>query len=101
MLDRIYVAESEIHGRGLFAATRIRPETYIGTYEGPTAKRNGKYVLWMQDGKREVGRRGLNILRYVNHARRPNAEFRDFDLFALRSIRPDEEITVHYGEDWA
>ncbi len=100
MLNCLYVAESEIHGKGLFSSERIRPQTYIGTYQGPEAQRNGKYVLWLEDEEGTVGRRGLNKLRYVNHSRRPNAEFRDFELYALRTIRPDEEITVHYGEDW-
>lgn len=101
MLDCIYVSESRIHGKGLFASARIRPQVYIGTYQGPRAQRNGKYVLWLEDEQGAQGRRGMNKLRYVNHSHRPNAEFRDFELFAVRMIRADEEITVHYGDDWA
>jgi len=95
--DRVYVAPSPIHGRGLFARARIPRGSYIGTYEGPTAQRNGKYVLWVtyEDGRIE-GRRGMNALRYLNHADQANAYFDGFDLYARRSIAVDEEITIHY-----
>ena len=58
----VYVAPSPIHGRGLFARQPIRKGRFIGTYEGPQAKRNGKYVLWVHgdDGVVE-GRRGMKI----------------------------------------
>lgn len=92
-----YVAQSPIHGRGLFAKTVIDSETYIGTYEGPEAKRNGSHVLWVYEDDGEViGRRGLNKMRYVNHSDEPNAEFDGFDLYTTRKIGPDEEITIDY-----
>ena len=77
----VYVAPSPIHGRGLFARRSIVKGTYIGTYEGPQAKRNGKYVLWIHDddGTLLEGRRGLNLLRYLNHSVEPNAEFDGFE----------------------
>jgi SET domain-containing protein len=92
-----YVAQSPIHGRGLFAKTEIDGATYLGTYEGPEAKRNGSHVLWVYEDDGEViGRRGLNKMRYVNHSDEPNAEFDGFDLYATRKIGPDEEITIDY-----
>lgn len=94
----VYVAASPIHGRGLFAREPIGAGVYVGTYEGPAAKRNGKYVLWVYEHDGRVhGRRGLNLLRYLNHSNRPNAEFEGFDLYTLRTIRIDEEITFDYG----
>ena len=33
-----YVAESPIHGRGLFARKKIKAETLIGIYEGPATQ---------------------------------------------------------------
>jgi SET domain-containing protein len=97
-----YIKTSPIHGRGLFARQRISRGRLIGTYEGPDATRNGKYVLWVleHDGTHR-GIRGRNALRYVNHCGQPNAEFRGADLFAIRVIGPDEEITIDYGPDWA
>jgi SET domain-containing protein len=47
------------------------------------------------------GRRGLNLLRYLNHAERPNAEFDGFDLYALKNIRAGEEITFNYSPNEA
>lgn len=94
----VYVAPSPIHGRGLFARQPIHKGSYIATYEGPKAKRNGKYVLWVHDEEGVVeGRRGMTLLRYLNHAERPNAEFDGFDLYAMKNIRPGEEITFNYS----
>lgn len=99
-LDVLQVAASPIHGNGLFASNRIKKGSFIGTYEGPTAKKNGKYVLWTEDedGNNE-GRRGINKLRFLNHSAKPNTEFDGYDLFALRSIKPEAELTFNYGWD--
>lgn len=93
-----YVAPSTIHGKGLFAKVRINKGTYIGTYKGPEAKKNGSHVLWVYDEEKDsvTGRRGLNKLRYLNHDDRPNAEFDGFDLYSLRTIKPGDEITIDY-----
>jgi SET domain-containing protein len=99
--ERVSVGESAIHGRGLFARAPIRRGGYIGTFEGPPALRDGRHVLWVEGGDGSLaGIRGRNELRFLNHSPRPNAEFRGADLYALRSIRMGEEITLHYGADW-
>jgi hypothetical protein len=95
--DSVFADASPIHGTGLFAAVPIAKGGYIGTYEGPEAKRDGKYVLWVhEEGRAPVGRRGMNLLRYLNHSDDPNAEFDGFDLYAIRPIQPDEEVTIDY-----
>lgn len=94
----VYVAPSPIHGKGLYARQTIRKGTFIGTYQGPQAKRNGSHVLWVYaEGEAPVGRRGMNMLRYLNHSDKPHAEFDGFDLYAVRTIAPDEEITINYN----
>ncbi|MES9994253.1 MAG: SET domain-containing protein-lysine N-methyltransferase [Candidatus Thiodiazotropha sp.] len=96
----VYKAPSKIHGNGLFAKVAIGRGDFIGTYQGPTARRDGTYVLWVfEDGKQAVGRSGRNLLRYLNHQDEGNAEFDGFDLYALSDIEPHEEITFDYG-DW-
>lgn len=98
----VYVADSGIHGRGLFAVRRIARDEYIGTFAGPRARRDGTHVLWVYETDDEdsaIGRIGRNMLRFVNHAAGSNAAFDGFDLYATRAIRSDEEITIDYG--WA
>lgn len=102
LAEIVCVRDSGIHGRGLFAVRAIARGEYIGTFCGPTAKRNGSHVLWVYgglDGQQVEGRRGRNLLRYLNHAARCNAAFEGFDLYATRRIRRDEEITIDYGWD--
>lgn len=93
---RVYVAGSKIHGQGLFAKRDIEQGEYIGTFRGPAAKRDGCYVLWIYEGDNWQGRHGRNSLRYLNHADDANAEFDDFDLYALAYIPAGMEITINY-----
>lgn len=101
LAELIEVRESPIHGRGLFARCRISPKQYIGTFEGPPARRDGMYVLWVYDDPadetRAIGRIGRNALRFLNHAKPCNAAFDGFDLYARRTIREGDEITIDYG----
>ncbi|MCB1753076.1 MAG: SET domain-containing protein [Gammaproteobacteria bacterium] len=97
--ELVYSALSPIHGTGLFAKRIISKGEYIGTYHGPVAKRDGTYVLWVYDkgdAANAIGRSGRNLLRYLNHAQRGNAEFEGFDLYALKKIQADQEITFNY-----
>ena len=80
--DQVYKAPSPVHGNGCFAHKDFTAGEHIGTYEGPEAKRNGTYVLWVyEEGQEPVGRSGRNLLRYLNHRKDGNAEF---DGFASR-----------------
>ena len=74
MLERIEVRESPVHGKGVFARRRLRPGQWIGRFEGDVTTENGTYVLWLidEDGS-EVGIRGRNALRFLNHGHPPNA----------------------------
>lgn len=96
----VVVRKSSIHGRGLFAAERIPRGKLIGFYEGPRTKREGAYVLWVEDDDETFGVAGKNHLRFVNHSRKPNAYFDGVELWSAKVIRPGEEITFHYGADW-
>lgn len=70
----------------------------MGEYDGPDVDENGSHVLWVEDGDEWFARDGKNLLRYLNHSANPHAEFRGFELYAIRDIEPDEEITIDYGE---
>ncbi len=99
--DWVEARSSPIHGKGCFARKLIRKGAFIGSYEGPHTMRDGRYVLWVDHGDGDwKGVRGDNALKYLNHSSEPNAEFDGVELTAVRTIRPDEEITFHYGEEW-
>jgi SET domain-containing protein len=102
LAELFYVAESGIHGLGLFSRNAIEPGTYLGTYDGPETEINDTYVLWMlvdEETDTWIGRDGQNLLRYLNHSDNPCAEFTGFDLYATEFIPADREITIDYGED--
>lgn len=95
----VCAGDSSIHGRGLFANCDIASGSYIGTFHGPETEDDGDHVLWVYehgDGAVPVGRRGENLLRFLNHAAPCNAEFDGFDLYACADIRRGEEITIDY-----
>ncbi len=99
--QKIYVKESPIHGKGCFARIPIKKGDFIGEYQGPPSKKDGTYVLWVQE-EDEVWRgvNGKNQLKFLNHSAKPNAFFDGTMLYALKKIKKDEEVTFHYGEEW-
>ena len=95
-----YVEDSPIHGKGLFALSDIKKGTYLGEYLGPETTDNGMHVLWTEDEDGEwLGRDGKNALRYLNHNTKPCAEFDEYELFSLKKIKANQEITIDYGEE--
>lgn len=99
MESTIEIKASTLHGRGVFARQKLKKNSYLGTFEGPEAKRNSSHVLWVHDPEtgKDTGRLGKNMLRFLNHSSNPNAEFDLWDLHALRDISEGEEITIDYG----
>ena len=101
-----FVADSPVHGRGLFARHDIPADTWIGHYDGPQTQENGMHVLWVEAGadgndcEEWIGYDGNNELRFLNHAREPNGEMDGLDLYSIRDIRSSEEITIDYGEEF-
>ena len=94
-----FVADSEIHGKGLFATRRIPAGTTIGMLRVKPAVDDGSYVLWLSETEAvEVTCK----LKYINHSARPNAcYYDDLSVVALRDIEAGEEITHDYSSsDW-
>jgi SET domain-containing protein len=99
--SRFEIRKSPIHGYGVFANEAIAAGSFLGDYEGPETEENGPYVLWVEyDDGELVGIDGDGTLRFLNHARPANAEFRGHALYALCDIEADAEITFDYGEEW-
>lgn len=96
---RVYAAPSPIHGQGCFARIGFAVGDFIGTFAGVEVDEDGTHVLWLYDDETGVlvGRRGDNLLRWLNHRDQPNAEFDGFDLYACQPISIDDEITIDYG----
>lgn len=97
-----YVADSVVHGRGLFARGAIPAGTRIGHYDSVETRQNSMHVLWIEADEEGgwVGYDGTNELRFLNHANQPNGEMDGLNLYALRDIRFNEEITFDYGEEF-
>ena len=93
-----YVADSPIHGNGLFARAPIAKGSVIGYLEGRTTDEDGIYVLWLDE---QTGFEVSCNLKYINHADQPNAcYYDDRSVVALRNIDAGEEITHNYEADW-
>jgi len=90
----LYVATSPIHGRGMFAETRIKKNVVLGKLEGKPTKSEGTYVLWLTAKK---GLRLTNDFRFINHDKKPNCALTGKKVVTLRSIKQDEELTHDYG----
>jgi SET domain-containing protein len=97
-------------GLGLFATVPIKKGQFIVRYSGrkiPTDSADDldtRYLFeintrWTIDGS---GRRSR--ARYINHSCRPNAEAyfvkHMIKIRAIRTIRPGDEITYHYGRNY-
>ena len=108
------VGKSKIDGRGCFAARAFRKWEKIAELEGERVSRveaarrmRGKRRLhicavdsyWGIDGSR-----GGNGSEFVNHSCQPNSFVRILHghviFFALRDIKPGEEITLDYVESY-
>lgn len=92
------VRESGIHGKGLFATTRIRNGTELGRCRAEPTDIDGPYTLSTEEGDVLVTCR----LRFINHSPRPNVVYYDdLSVVAIRDIAPGDELTHDYGTAWA
>jgi len=102
-----------ITGLGLFAARPIRKREKIAEYRGPRIgpkealrleRRGNRYLYEINPRVTIDGSPRSNIARYANHSCNPNADTYTYGgrvfIRALRKIRPDEEITYDYGNDY-
>lgn len=94
MAKRTYVEQSPIHGKGLFAAKRIKADVVLGRLHGMLTDEDGTYVLWLN---KNTGLEITNEFRFINHDSNPNCALTDTDVVTLRAIEKDEELTHDYG----
>jgi len=97
-------------GLGYFALEPISKGKKIIEYTGPlisneeVEKRSGKYFFGVNTKWSIDGSPRSNIARYINHSCRPNAEAlisgRRVWIYSKRNIKPGEEVTYDYGEEY-
>ncbi len=109
---RFVVRNSGIHGKGVFAVTRIPAGTRLIEYKGERLteaqvdKRYAKddnphtFLFALDDGMVIDATTGGNSARWINHSCAPNCEAVDdgdrIYIETLRAIRPGEELSYNY-----
>mgnify|MGYP000428948085 CR=1 FL=1 len=106
------VRASPIDGHGAFAAEPIPPRLKIGEIRGESisvaqarirATRAERIMIVELSDRRAIDfSKSSDPMRYTNHSCQPNARLcirqGRIEFYAVRAIRPGEEITVNYGE---
>jgi len=100
-------------GLGLVASRPLRKREIIAEYKGPRVnaeeagrleRRGNRYLYEINSRVTIDGSPRTNLARYANHSCNPNAETYSYGgrvfIRALRRIKPDEEITYDYGNDY-
>jgi len=94
MAKRTYVAQSPIHGKGLFASRPLKANASLGRLQGMLTEDDGTYVLWLN---KKIGLEITNEFRFINHDSNPNCALTDTEVVTLRAIEENEELTHDYG----
>ena len=111
--DKPYRVGRSATGLGLFATAPIDKGAFIIAYKGrriSNAKaarleaRGARYLYEINSRWTIDGSSRRNIARYANHSCRPNAESDVVKgkviLRAIKNIKPGDEITYDYGEEY-
>jgi len=97
------------HGRGVFATRRFAKGEVVESCptvelpDGDVTGRLGDYVYTSIKEGDVVLVLGYGML--YNHSSNPNVEYVQDEpstmmFIALRAVRPGEELTIDYGEEW-
>src|SRR6266700_7162080 len=97
-------------GLGMFALAPIKKGRFIARYSGRKIdtdmadELDNKYLFEINSRWTIDGATRRNRARYINHSCRPNAEpyfvKHVIKIRAIKNIKPDDEITYHYGRDY-
>lgn len=96
---RLCVANSPIHGKGLFALDHIKEGDLLGVIKGIRIYTDDMHAIWLTQHQAV---RILCKFKYINHGDDPNVILYDtLEVCALRDIHPGEEILHDYASgDW-
>lgn len=92
--DKVFVAKSDVHGYGMFAAVDLKAGEVIGRLVGMPTHDDGIYVLWITD---ELGLELVSDIKYINHGTPANCELTDVDAVMLTDLKAGEELFHDYG----
>jgi SET domain-containing protein len=106
------VKASAIDGHGAFAAEAIPPRLKIGEIRGESisvvearirATRAERIMIVELSDKKAIDfSKSRDPMRYTNHSCQPNARLcirqGRVEFYAVKAIKPGDEITVDYGE---
>jgi SET domain-containing protein len=108
--ERLFVLRRVATGLGLLAVRQITKGQRIVEYCGRlltnrmAERKGGRYLVGLDSRWTIDGSPRTNLARYVNHACTPNAEAliigRRIWIYAIRAIKPGDEITMHYGKEY-
>ena len=93
------MANSPIHGKGLFALDPIRKDDLLGVIKGIHIYSDDMHAIWLTQHQAV---RILCKFKYINHSDDPNVILYDtLEVCALRDIQPGEELLHNYESgDW-
>lgn len=106
------IGRSTIQGKGLFTRQPISARTKIGEFTGERislrearqrARGLQRIAIVEIDGREAIDESvGGGPFQFVNHSCNPNVfiriAYRRVEFYAVRNIRPGEELTCDYGE---
>lgn len=108
--EKMFAIRRTVTGLGMFAKQPIPKGKRIIEYTGPylpnevVEKSDGKYYFGVNSKWSIDGSPRSNIARYINHSCAPNAEAlisnRRVWIWSRKNIKPGEEITYDYGEEY-
>ena len=95
-------------GRGLFATKDYWPKDHIVRYTGRIYANaecpHNRYLVGLTRNLSVDGSRKSNIARWANHSCKSNARMVIYEdevwLIAKKHIRPNDEITLNYGNSY-
>lgn len=107
--DPLYVTKSKIKDQGVFASRNIKKGEKICVMKGEEIKPNQIDAVVKQGRNPIIDPLQIGINSYINmikpyvlinHSCQPNAGLKDNVLFAIKSIKKNEEIIYDYSTTW-
>jgi uncharacterized protein len=97
-------------GLGLYASVFLKKGDFLIEYLGEIItneeadRRSNRYIFKLTSRLAIDGSGRKNLGRYINHSCQPNCEAyqegRQIKIYAMKNIKPGEELTYDYGKEY-